>query len=116
MVKYDFHIQSFSKNTWWGGPDGTEEFCRGYLEAKRTEPEGHPHRIIRSDGRVVCSLPGRKNEASETGQNALEKLRETATALERITRTLENLGAGFPAIQTDYAAKTVRMEIEDRKP
>jgi hypothetical protein len=66
IIKHKLHIESFSNGQWQRGPEGNEDFCLGFLEAKRTEKEGLAYRIMRSDGRVLASLPERQGPAEES--------------------------------------------------
>ena len=61
MVKYEYHIECYFDEKWRRIRQGTQQYCMGFLDAKKDCAPRNALRIVRSDGKVMEEMLARED-------------------------------------------------------
>lgn len=67
-MKYEYYLETFSREKWLKILTGTMHYCQGFLDAKKDYAPHNAHRLMRSDGKIIEEVAA--NDEVNLGQIA----------------------------------------------
>jgi len=60
-MKYDYHLETFSRDKWIAMLHGSMQYCQGFLDARKDYSPSNAYRLMRSDGKMMERVLARED-------------------------------------------------------